>query len=135
MTPLLPVGLCATCRTMIYVPKFSSPPAAARCACTLVVAEPVQTADQIFDFEVAEAVETFRVELATTSTTEALLRMHAFISMASSAYAEGDGKLFISGLVSAAAIAKLLSETVDETVDEEDDESVPFEVVQASGDP
>jgi hypothetical protein len=83
------------------------------------------TAARTFDFDVAEAVEIFRTECREDDIRDTLLRMHSFLSVVGSSYAEGDGKGFISGLISLSALAKVLSETVDEEEDEPEAGSVP----------
>ena len=125
MSSLVLLGPCAVCNTVKYVPAYSRPPQSPRCGCTYGLTMESGTAARTFDFDVAEAVEIFRTECREDDIRDTLLRMHSFLSVVGSSYAEGDGKGFISGLISLSALAKVLSETADEEEDEPEAGSVP----------
>lgn len=112
------LGVCPVCNTERFVPEYSYPPQTPRCGCTYGNVVVPGTAAQTFDAEVAEAFEVFRMECSEDDIRDVILRMHSFLAMVSSAYAEGDGKGFTSGLISLGALAKVLSETVDEDLDQ-----------------
>lgn len=77
------------------------------------------------DFEkaVADAHEAFSVECAEEDTRQTLLRLQHFASSAGAALLEGNAKLYISCLVSNAALSQVLLSRLlpeDNDVDDED---------------
>jgi hypothetical protein len=75
-----------------------------------------------FERRAAKAYEAFLKACEEDDVRDTIIRLQGFVAMIGSAYADGDGKAFLSGLVSLAAIAKVLSNTVGEEDDDLDDD-------------
>ena len=125
MSSLVMLDTCPACNTVKYVPAFSCPPQSPRCACEVGLTRNTGTAARRFDFDVARAFETLRQDCEKEDVRDTILRMHSFLALVGSAYSEGEGKAFISGLVSLSALARVLSETIEDDADELEAGSVP----------
>jgi hypothetical protein len=105
------------------VPAFSTGAVKPHCGCSdSAPADPSAEVD--FERAVADAYAAFETECADEDPLQTLLRMQHFASSASMAMLEGNTKLFLSCLVSNAALSRLLSAralTSDEDSDDDDD--------------
>lgn len=96
--------VCLHCCKTRKVPAFSTTPVVPTCSCA-------RSAVTRIDFEqaVADAYAAFHKECVNEDPRETLLRMQHFASSAAAALMEGNTKLFVSCLVSNAALARVLT--------------------------
>lgn len=87
------------------VPSFSTTPVVPRCECAPLT----KPAGVDFARAVDDAYEAFVKECAGEDTRQTLLRMQHFASSAGMALLEGNTKLYVSCLVSNAALSRLLT--------------------------
>ena len=126
MTQSFLIGICELCGEPKRVPAYSFPPKAPSCACSTRPNAPQEgTGVLAFDRELRDAYDIFRSECEDDDVRDTIIRMQSFLAMIGTAYNDQDGKTFLSGLISLAALAKVLSTTVDE--EDDDDGEDPAE--------
>jgi len=101
----IPFDVCLRCRQTRVVPAFSTTPVTPRCAC----GESDRSSGVDFEQAVADAYEAFATECDGEDSRQTLLRMQHFASSAGAALLEGNTKLYVSCLVSNAALSRLLT--------------------------
>lgn len=119
----IPFDVCLRCRQTRVLPPFSTAAVQPRCACSDAPAAVPPTG---VDFEraVADAYAAFASECDGEDPRQTLLRMQHFASSAAVAMLEGNTKMFVSCLVSNAALSRLLTAralTPDEANDDDAD--------------
>lgn len=123
----IPFDVCLRCRETRVVPAFSTTPVEPRCACVGPDASASGASGVDFEQAVSDAYAAFDAECAGEDPRQTLLRMQHFASSAAVAMLEGNTKLYVSCLVSNAALSRLLTAralTPDETDDADADEHV-----------
>lgn len=103
----IPFDVCLRCRETRVVPAFSTTPVEPRCACGGGDAPRATGVD--FEQAVADAYAAFATECDGEDPRQTLLRMQHFASSAGAALLEGNTKLYVSCLVSNAALSRLLT--------------------------